>query len=472
MNTTTRLGLLSVFLLVAACEVSTSPGGDDVPPGGGPVVPGPGQGEDDPALPDDDEPSCAAPTNGPTIHTGGDVADGEVWTADGSPHIVEWDVRVRAGATLTIEPCAEVLIAKGKHITVAFPGTPNTGTLVAEGTAKRPITIRGKDGERWASLMVRAPGTARLAHVRFLDGGGGDFEEGSTLNVVGDSVDGADPIVKVDHVTIEGSLGTGAWVHAGATFLPGSRDLVVKGSGSYPITISEHALDALPTGTFTGNAKDEIFLDPEGGQTAGSGLLTDATVHDRGVPYHVGRSKGESLIIGGRPDGKLVTMTIEPGVVMRFVEGGALKVQHFTNQLPSTAALRAVGLPGKPIVFTSAKDAPAPGDWQGIWFGGVPQASNAIEHARIEYAGGDCGCILSTCSAIAQHEGSIIFTAEPPSAFVRNTTIANGAGHGITQGFVGGFLDFKSDNTFEGISGCEQTRPQEPVCPTPKPACD
>jgi hypothetical protein len=93
---------------------------------------------------------------------------------------------------------------------------------------------------------------------------------------------------------------------------------------------------------------------------------------------------------------------------------------------------------------------------------------------KIEYAGGDCGCILNTCSDISEHEGAIIFTAQPPSAFVKNTEFSNIAMHGITQGYDGDFVDFRPTNTFTSVAGCAQTRPRESTtqCPMPKPACD
>lgn len=474
MKIASRFALPAVvlFSLLAACEDSTTGGGQSS--SGGTPPPGSSSGGNgDPGNPPDDEPSCPTTTTGPTFHKG-DVKDGEVWTAEASPHIVEYDVNVRGGAKLTIAPCAEVQVAKGQHIRVATPSTPNTGTLIAEGTAKRPIKIHGKDGARWASIYVQAPGTARLAYVTLEGGGGGDFERESSLDVLGDGEDGADPLVFVDHVTIRGSLGVGAWLQRGAAFAPGSRDLTIEGAGEHPLWISEHALDALPSGKYTGNAKNEIMVDPEGGRTAGTGFLDDATIHDRGVPYHVGESNGTNLRIGGRPDGKLVTVTIEPGVVMRFAPGGALKVQHFTSDDPSTAVLRAIGTADKPIVLTSASDTPAAGDWVGLWYGGIPLANNAIEHVRIEYAGGWCGCILNTCSNIAEHEGAVIFTAQPPSAFIKNTTFANIAMHGITEGYDGAFVDFRPTNTFTGVAGCAQTRPRDvsTSCPSPKPACD
>ena len=469
MNITARAfapALLGLFSLLAACEDSTpspAPGapGSDVPQTG------------DNTPPVDNEPSCPTTTTGPTIHKG-DVQNGEVWTAEASPHVIEYDVNVRSAATLTIEPCAKILVKKGQHLRVATPNTPNSGTLIAEGTAKRPISFAGLEGARWASIYVQGPGTARLAHVNIEGGGGGDFEGAASLVARGDGIDGADPIVFVDGVSIQGSLGLGALLDRGAAFAEGSRDLTVGGAGDFALSVSEHALDRLPAGKYTGNAKDEILVKPEGGKMSGTGFLEDATIHDRGVPYMIGDSTGASLRIGGREDEKLVTVTIEAGVKLKFGTGGALKIQHYATGKPSTAALRMLGTAAKPIVLTSAKAAPAPGDWMGLWYGGIPSDTNVIDHVKIEYAGGECGCILNTCSAITASEGAIIFTAQPPSAFVKNTEFAFIANHAITEGYDGAFVNFRESNTFTGVSGCEQTRPRESstTCPTPKPACD
>lgn len=417
-----------------------------------------------------EEPACTAPTSGPTFHSG-DVGLDEVWTADAGPHIVEQDVRVRNGATLTIEACAEVQVAKDKNISVAFPGTPNTGTLIVEGTAQRPVSIHGQAGARWGTLLVQAPGTAMLSHVNFADAGNGNFDEGATLRASGDREDGADPIVFVDHVRIEGSLGVGAWFDGGASFAEGSTDLVVTAAGQYALEVNEHALHSLPDGTYTGNGIDEILINTEGTRYAGVGLLEDTTLRNLGVPYRVGTSVGDTLAIGGREDKRLVTLTVEAGVTMRFLEGGALKVQTFTNLEPSTGALRILGTAEQPVVLTAAQDVPQAGDWMGIWYGGVPAATNVIDHARIEYAGGDCRCILATCSAISEHEGAIILTGQPASAFVTNTQFSEIAGHAISEGYMGTLVDFTSSNTFDGVLGCEQTTPGASSCPAPRPEC-
>src|SRR5687768_8634624 len=125
---------------------------------------------------------CPVTTTGPTVHSS-DVKGNEVWTAAASPHIVEYDVNVRDGATLTIEPCAVVQLKKDKGIRVAYPLTPNTGTLIAEGTEKKPIKFVPFEGQRWGHVFVHAPGKARLKYVT-LEGGGGYGAPGDASLVV------------------------------------------------------------------------------------------------------------------------------------------------------------------------------------------------------------------------------------------------------------------------------------------------
>lgn len=467
MKTVIGFTLLGILSLAVACDEPTDPG---TPPGadGGSVTL---DGGSTPVT-------CPAPTSGPTHHEG-DLPGDEVWTADASPHLVDWDVSVADGHKLTIEPCATVLVAKGKHIWVAYPGV-TTGSLVAEGTAEKPIRIAGQTGEPWASIYLHAPGTARLAHVTLEGGGGGDFEDHSTLDMIGDGVLPADPVLSLDHVTVKGSVGAGVYMQRGATFIAGSKDLTITASGNddfpFPVQIEEHAMDALPTGTYTGNKIDEILLRTEGYGVAGGGLVVDATLHERGVPYRMGRLDGlDNFIVGPSDDRPAATMTIEPGVVMRFAQHNALKIQASSNDEPARGAIRALGTADKPIVFTSAEANPHPGDWRGLWFGGNAMPTNALDHVRIEYAGSDCSCSLNTCSAITESEGAVIFTGQAPGAFITNSVFKGIAAHGITEGYDGSFVNFRPTNLFEDVAGCVQTLPRPPstICPIkPLPACD
>ncbi|NOU33145.1 MAG: hypothetical protein HOO96_35040 [Polyangiaceae bacterium] len=470
----TLLGSLALPLFALACGSSspnpatTNDGGVAGNDGG----PEGGSATDAPVVVD-----CPAPTSGPTKHSG-EVTENEVWTAAGSPHIVEYDVNVRDGHKLTIEPCARVQFAKEKGIRVAYPLTPNTGTLVAEGTAAHPIWFERQGADAWSGIYIAAPGTARLAHVE-LSGGGGGMGDGATLEVIGNGELPADPSLFVDHVTIKGSAGTGLWVRGGATFIAGSKDLTISGSGSddspFPAEIDEHSMDAFPTGTYTGNKVDEILLRTTGIGVAGAGLTVDATLHERGVPYRMGKEPNQSFYLGGKDGAPLATMTIEPGVIMRFVKGASLNIEKFTGVFPAQAAIRAIGTAAKPIVFTSASPTPAPGDWMGLWFGGALSAQNKLDHVRIEYAGGECSCILATCNNITESEGAVILTNQAPSAFITNTVFKASAQHAITEGFEGTPVDFLPTNTFESIGGCRQTLPLfvRPLsCGNPAPSCN
>jgi hypothetical protein len=289
----------------------------------------------------------------------------------------------------------------------------------------------------------------------------------------------ADPVLYVDHVTVKGSRGVGVAVRSLGTFVPGSHDLVVTGSGGdkwpYPISLEEHSMDSLPTGSYTGNKRDEIYLRLVG---AGDGLKVDATLHDRGVPY---RLEG-GFNVAANEDGKLSTLTIEPGVTMKFPKGKSFKVEHWTGNDPATGVLRALGTAERPILLTSAEDSPAPGDWLGLWFGLVPSAQNKLDHVIIEYAGADCGCSLATCSAITDFEAAVLLTNRPEggTAFITNSTIRHIAGHGVVEGWAfpngdsrNAPIDFAPTNTFD-VTGCLVTLPGNTTaggCPSPKPAC-
>lgn len=425
-------------------------------------------------------PACPDPGNGPTMHSG-EIVGAETWAADDSPHVVTGTLNVRDGATLTIEPCAEVLLDAGVGINVAYPLTPNTGTLIAEGTERKPIRFAGNEGARWAHVYVNTPGTARFAYVTFENGGADAFEANATLVAAGDGTTPTARDLFVDHVTITGSLGAGVLLANVAGFAPGSTQLTVTGSGNtehpYPLEIGEHSMDSIPDGSYTGNSQDEILVVPTGANSQ-LGLQESGTLRDRGVPYHVGTptdAVGSSLRIGAGNGEPLTVLTIEGGVVLKFepAKNYALQVEAFTGDFPASGEIHALGTEERPIVFTSAAATPAPGDWMGLWFGGQPQSGNQLDYVRIEYAGAECGCVLNGCSAETEDEAAIIIHNQPPSSFLTSSTISNSAGHGITRAWRGASIDFASTNTFVDNAGCNQTLNEaaDGSCPDPLPSC-
>lgn len=412
---------------------------------------------------------CPEPTGGPTLH-GGKVTGHEVWSADASPHIIETRLDVNGGATLEIEPCAIVEVAQGVSVNVAFPGTPTTGTLLAEGTESEPIIWRGHDGARWGRIYVHAPGEVRLAHVILSDGGGAD-PIGATLFGEGTGTSPTHRGLFVDHVRIESSLGAGIALDRRFAFTIDSRDLRIEASGNaqspYPLRVDEHAMGSVPSGDYTGNARDAILIDPR------ANLAEDATLRQRGVDYYVGNSPNDHLTVASGNVGAVPTkLTIEPGVTLKFHEQTALRIEAATGAFPATGALIAHGSLVAPIVFASAEPSPQAGDWVGLWFGGIVSEHTQLSNVRIEHTGADCGCVLVSCNEVAGYEGAIIMSQEPPAPFIQDSVIANGSGHGIVLGYFGGPVELAESNAFHNIAGCDVTLPSLPQCPQPKPACE
>jgi hypothetical protein len=75
------------------------------------------------------------------------------------------------------------------------------------------------------------------------------------------------------------------------------------------------------------------------------------------------------------------TLTIEPGVTLRFHEGTYLELGHKGSRVV------AKGNKDRPIVFTSALAEKHAGDWVGIVVDDAPGVGTTFEHAVVEYAG-------------------------------------------------------------------------------------
>lgn len=133
-------------------------------------------------------------------------------------------------------------------------------------------------------------------------------------------------------------------------------------------------------------------------QTVVTGNITqDTTWTKANSPYIV----GQSYINAG------VTLTIEPGVEVRFTSNGWL------STVPgSVSTLIAQGTEAEPIRFTSAAAAPSAGDWNSLYayLGAVVN----LGHCVVEYAGG--------VAAIQVYSSNVT---------VRDCTVRDNSGHGI-----------------------------------------
>jgi hypothetical protein len=383
-----------------------------------------------------------------------------------TPRIVRETIEIPAGASLTLGPCSQRLFASGAGIVV-------DGILNLSGEVDQPVRLEPLEpGAPWAGIVV-ARGRAALQHA-IIDSAGA--VTGSALSVY-KAPESISQQVYVNDLTIQGSAETGLTLGPGVEFAPDSRDLVITGSRGISAKIGAGALTRLPAGHYQGNGIDEIEV--SGGTSADflDDAFDDVVIHDRGVPYRMAATTGDEFP-GLRSSAKV---SIEPGVVLRFPPGGALVLgERLSGREPDfwSGTLIAVGTAERPIVLTSSEPTPRPGAWRGLFFPHTPRPGNRLEHVRIEYAGGEgagASCPVPTVKA-ATAAGAVVFPDNPPAAaFIRDSTIAHSAGHGIVRGWpADSLIDLAPGNQFTDVAWCQQSYPQRAgdpgACP-PAPPC-
>jgi parallel beta-helix repeat protein len=120
------------------------------------------------------------------------------------------------------------------------------------------------------------------------------------------------------------------------------------------------------------------------------------------------------------------SLTVAPGVVVKFASGGGLDIH---------GALSAVGTSALPVVFTSYRDdhyggdlnldgyqsSPVNGDWQGIYFSNqADDASCVLDHVVVRYGGSGYKAY-----------GYAGVTSNQTDFTIQNTVVSNSYGHGI-----------------------------------------
>jgi hypothetical protein len=321
--------------------------------------------------------TCVAPTGAGTTH--GSISTAQTWTEAGSPHIVPFDIGITA--PVTIEPCAVVRIVKDGTVTIS-PG----GSLVAAGGLGQPVTFEAlTPGQAWSSIRNLGGGLS-LTHAVLTGGGAALNTNPAYAGALHMQSPGLVGSFHVDDVEITGSLSQGVYINGPVGFDASSQNLRISGSAGYPVHVYARVIGSVPSGRYTGNGHDEIAIAGSGGP-----VIDDQTMHDRGVPYHVGSgADGGRMDVSAPVGSPVAVLTIEAGVTVRFPPGGTLNVDTGNGTNPAKGALVAIGAttPAQTIVFTSDQPAPKAGDWLGIAFNGAIDPRTTMQNTRVEFAGG------------------------------------------------------------------------------------
>ncbi|MCE9660347.1 MAG: hypothetical protein K8R60_17440 [Burkholderiales bacterium] len=407
---------------------------------------------------------CTPPAGAGTTH--GSINAAETWTEAGSPHIIPFDINV--SAPVTIQECAVVRIVKGGTVTVT-----SGGSLVANGASGRPVTFEAKvAGQAWSSIR-NLGGTLSLNHA-VLTGGGDPLSTNPAFAGALHMQTGAGVgTFHVDDVEIAGSLSQGVYINGPVGFDASSQNLRVHGSAGYPVHVYARVLGSVPSGQYTGNGHDAIAIAGSGGP-----VVDAQTMHNRGVPYHVGSGPdGGRMDINSQVTGQVAVLTIEPGVTVQFPPGGTFNVDPGSGTSAAKGALIAIGgaAADQKIVFTSDRGAASTaGDWLGIAFNGVIDPRSTMQNVRVEFAGGASVSGGNSCPypGIPINNAAIRIFGPPSSQFITSTEILSSALFGIDRGWRADLQpDFLASNTFTAVASCKETTPRtfNGVCPAVVP---
>jgi hypothetical protein len=372
---------------------------------------------------------------------GGTYATSQTWTPDGSPYLVTSDIIFTSCATLTItntradgsEAPVEIKFNEGTGMRFGSGSvySKSYGVLIARGSEACPIIFTANAaGKYWKGVSFRwnpqgsCGGVSSLRYCVIEYGG---VEEGYGMKgsvslgcsdaqlencVIRNSLHDGVHLNTIDANTscygsmtncrITGNQGNGITVQAGAgagACYPTFTGSEITANGAYGIYCSSAQCNPnirsgniisdnhtyplrIPaimridqTTTFSGNGQQAI-------EVIGRTIFENKTWHNFGIPYLV-REKDVTI-----PDsaGKTLTLTIEPGTVVKFDSGIGLRLgTGSTVYSAGYGILNAQGTKDMPIVFSSV----AAGQyWPGIRFDWSSSGSaSRLNYCTIEYAG-------------------------------------------------------------------------------------
>lgn len=399
-----------------------------------------------------------------TAHASDITAD-ETWTAAASPHQVSGYLRVRNGATLTIEPGAEVRFDAGAGLQLGDTTLGETGGLVLAGTAAAQITLTANSGAPtpgfWRGLEVQRNLAGTMWKNVLIEWGGGPrpnpFNEGCILTVNGsgaalaldsvrirqcvhagihhfggtlqvlrstiDSVTGsaihADfaAALEVDSTVFRGSVNDGLQLNTPTVRLVDSEGNQFLGNGGVGITMFGDQLPGLlRQATIAGNGQDSIEVFGGRADTS-AGVFT---IFTQPAPYRVA-----GLIQVGRSGAGGTTVTLDSGLAMVFTNLGGLQVGDTSGT--QRGQIRSRGTATSPVFLRNVPGGPA---WRGVGLG-LSVAPDSLKHITL-LRGGGSGGVFGTVGGIATAANLTILKRSGSTPFIIDSVRADSsAGDGI-----------------------------------------
>jgi len=380
--------------------------------------------------------ACGFTENGVVVTHAGNITASESWAGDGTVHLIPNSISILAPATVTIQKCAIVKLNASVEISVQGNAS-GTGTakLLAAGDdiVSGRVAITAMDPTQpWGRLRgLNQNSLIELDYAVITDGGSvGGAQRNAAIAMTGGSTL-PDPVLKVTNTIIANTAGTPGVYLSDAAFTSDSDGLTI-GAQFDGIDVPAMALGSIPPNTST----FEILV------IENANIFDNLTINTN-VPIHF---KTDSVHVGGLAPTFVpkVTLTLNQGVTLKFEPvSTAPTLVGFGDigQSPDkNAALIINGTPTAPVLLTSARVAPAPGDWAGLWL--ITSVGSQLNNVIIEYAGGDagvgplsCGPVDPTTHSPYRHTAALLvgdgndLQYAPPAGLVTNGTFRNNAGN-------------------------------------------
>jgi len=309
----------------------------------------------------------------------GIINSNETWSGTDT---VVGNIYVNAGVTLSIMPGSVIYVAGGSLITIY-------GSLNANGTNTEPITFTSikaspQPGD-WGGIVFNDPSVSSTINNCLVAYGGSSPSYPANISFIGncDNIIVSNSNIKfserngifssatsTQELQISGCQFTNNLGH-GFYDTDNSSDIQLsncsfQNNGDFPLrTGADNAGKLTGQLNFTGNQPaDMIYLD-------GSYVYSQIWLnHD--VPYYI----GSNVYVAAS-----ATLGISPGCELMFASNTGLWLFNSTN-----GKLSANGTGANPILFTSAKANPSPGDWYGIV--ATNESTLELNYCEVKYAGG------------------------------------------------------------------------------------
>ncbi len=383
-----------------------------------------------------------------TVHNE-QITTNETWTLEGSPHRFPDGAVIHENVTVTVAPCATVLIGDGRRMVV-----DNGGAIIAVGDAQHPIRFGSNKNEPqpgdWEAIVYeeRARASSRLAFVTVEHGG--KSSSSSELGCIRSRLVGTD----LQHVLTRNCAGFGVAFWDQGTFSSTSVDLTVRdtavaGNSHAGAVFFQNAnsVRTLPQGAYGGNEVNEIYIENN------QAVTESGTWRNPGIRYRI--ADDVDLRVEGP---RSPVLQIAPGTTIAFGSNSSLAVG-----MDAEGALVAEGTEQERITFTASATEPNAGAWEGLFVGErALRARTKFAWVNIAFAGGDSGYDSACAWNENENDGALYVAAPLPAENISHVTFGglpeNAAA--IVRTFQGTAIDYGAAalaNNFGAGTSCKQS---------------